>query len=147
MTNFSIRTLDLPTFARHTVGFDRLFDEMNRTFANTRTTGNYPPYNIVRADDTHYVVEVAVAGFAENEVDVEVKENGLFIKGERAKAETEVEYVHKGIGARDFELTFTMADNMEVRAATVKNGILAVAIEHVVPEEAKPKKIAITFAK
>lgn len=147
MTNFSIRTLDLPTFARHTVGFDRLFDEMNRTFANTRTTGNYPPYNIVRADDTHYVVEVAVAGFAENEVDVEVKENGLFIKGERAKADAEVEYVHKGIGARDFELTFTMADNMEVRAATVKNGILAVAIEHVVPEEAKPKKIAITFAK
>ena len=147
MTNFRIDTIDLPTFARHAIGFDRIFNEMNRQFANTRSSDNYPPYNIARLDDTHYVIEVAVAGFAEEEIDVELKDATLIIKGDKPKKENEVDYVHKGISARNFERTFTLADNVEVRAATVKNGILAIALEHVVPEEQKPKKIAITFQK
>jgi len=147
MTNYRIDTIDLPTFARHAIGFDRLFNEMNRTFANSRGSDNYPPYNIARLDDTHYVIEVAVAGFSEEEIDVEVKENQLTVTGKQEKKETEVEYIHKGISARNFERNFTLADNVEVRAATVKNGILAIALEHIVPEEQKPKKIAITFQK
>lgn len=146
MTNFELRTIDLPTFARHAVGFDRLFNEINRTWGNTRAD-NYPPYNIAQLDDTHYVIEVAVAGFAENEIDVEIKDSTLFIKGTKEKKDTDVLYTHKGISTRNFERTFTLADNVEVKGATVKNGILAIALEHVVPEEQKPKKIEITYTK
>jgi molecular chaperone IbpA len=147
MTQFQIRTLDLPTIARHAIGFDRLFDDMNKTFANSRASDNYPPYNIAQLDDTHYVIEVAVAGFAESEIDVELKDQHLIVKGTKEKKDTEITYAHKGISTRNFERDFTLADNVEVRAATVQNGILAIALEHVVPEEQKPKKIAITFTK
>jgi len=151
MTQLEIRTLDLPSFVnqihRQTIGFDRMFEELNRTFANSRTDGNYPPHNVVKLDDTHYVIEVAVAGFNEDEIDVELKENVLTVKGEQAKRDQEVEYLHKGISARNFTRTFPLAEHIEVRGATVKNGILAIALEQVVPEENKPKKIAITFAK
>ena len=147
MTNFEIRTLDIPTFARHAIGFNRLFDEMNRTFANSRSNDNYPPYNIAKLDETHYVIEIAVAGFGEDEIDVELKENSLIVKGTKPKKEQETEYVHKGISTRNFERNFTLADNVEVRAATVQNGVLAIALEQIVPEENKPKKIQITFTK
>ena len=147
MTQFKLSTLDLPTLHRHAIGFDRMFDELNRTFANSRQDGNYPPYNISRLDDTHYVIEVAVAGFKETELDVELKDNILTVTGTQEKKETEVEYLHRGISARNFTRTFTLADDVEVRAANVQNGILAVALEHIVPEEKQAKKIAITFTK
>ena len=150
MTQLQIHTLDLPTFVnqihRQTIGFDSLFEQLNRNFANSKSD-NYPPHNVVKLDDTHYVIEVAVAGFAEDEIDVELKENVLTVKGEQAKKEAEVEYLHKGISARNFVRTFPLAEHIEVRGATVKNGILAVALEQVLPEEQKAKKIAITFAK
>jgi molecular chaperone IbpA len=148
MTQFSIHTIDLPTIARHAIGFDRMFEELNRTFANSRGGDNYPPHNVVQLDDTHFVVEVAVAGFAEEDLDVELKDNVLTVKGERPKAEGETpKYLHKGISARNFTRNFPLAENVQVLGATVKNGILSVALELVVPEEQKPKKIAITFAK
>jgi len=150
MTQLQIHTIDLPTFVnqihRQAIGFDSLFDQLNRQFANSKSD-NYPPHNVVKLDDTHYVIEVAVAGFAEDEIDVELKENVLTVKGEQAKREEEVEYLHKGISARNFTRTFPLAEHIEVRGATVKNGILAIALEQIVPEEDKPKKIAITFAK
>jgi len=147
MTEFTLHTLDLPSLHRHAIGFDRMFEELNRTFANSRSDGNYPPYNIAKLDDSHYVIEVAVAGFKQDEIDVELKDGVLNVKGERAKAETEIEYLHKGISARNFTRIFNLAENVEVRAATVTNGVLAIALEHVVPEEKKAKKIAITYAK
>ena len=147
MTQFTLHTLDLPSLHRHAIGFDNLFEQLNRTFANSKTDGNYPPHNVVKLDDTHFVIELAVAGFAESEIDVELKENVLTVKGERVKSETEVEYLHKGISARNFTRTFPLAEHIEVRGATVQNGILAIALEQVVPEEQKAKKIAITFAK
>ena len=150
MTQLQIHTLDLPTFVnqihRQTIGFDNLFDQLNRQFASSKAD-NYPPHNVVKLDDTHYVIEVAVAGFAENEVDIELKENVLTVKGERAKKDEEVEYLHKGISARNFTRTFPLAEHIQVCGATVQNGILAIALEQVVPEEQKAKKIAITFAK
>jgi molecular chaperone IbpA len=151
MTQLEIRSLDLPAFVnqihRQTIGFDRLFEDLNRTFANSRTDGNYPPHNVVKLDDTHYIIELAVAGFSEKEIDLELKENILTVKGEQIKPEIEVEYLHKGISARNFVRTFPLAEHIEVRGATVKNGILSIALEQVIPEENKPKKIAITFAK
>ena len=147
MTQFEIRTIDLPALHRHAIGFDTLFETLNRTFANSKTDGNYPPHNVVKLDDTHYVIELAVAGFSESEIDLELKENVLTVKGEKAKSETEIEYLHKGISARNFTRTFPLAEHVEVRGATVQNGILAIALEQVVPEEQKAKKIEITLAK
>lgn len=149
MTNFSIRSFDLPALHRHAIGFDQLFDQIERTFANSRGNDNYPPHNVVKLDDSHFVVEVAVAGFKQDEINVELQDGVLTVKGEKAKAEEDKkpEYLHKGISARNFTRTFTLAENVEVRGATVENGILAVALELVIPEEKQPKKIAITFNK
>jgi molecular chaperone IbpA len=146
MTTY-ITTFDLPTLTRHAVGFDRMFNELNRTFASSKTDGNYPPHNVVQLDDTHYQIEVAVAGFAENELDVELKDGLLTVRGQQESKDNEVTYLHKGIGTRNFVRTFPLAEHVEVRGATVKNGILSIALEMVVPEEEKAKKIAITFAK
>jgi len=148
MTNFTLHTFDIPSLHRHAIGFDRVFDELNRAFANSKSDGNYPPYNVVQLNDTQYVIEVAVAGFAETELDVELKDSVLMVKGEKTKEEgSEINYLHKGISNRNFTRNITLAENVEVRGATVKNGILSVALELVIPEEQKPKKIAITFAK
>jgi molecular chaperone IbpA len=122
-----------------------MFEDLNRTFANSKD--NYPPHNIVQLDETNFLIEVAVAGFKQSEIDVELKDNLLTVKGERVKEEAEVEYLHKGISNRNFTRTFPLAENVEVRTATVENGILAVKLELVVPEEKKAKKIAITFQK
>jgi molecular chaperone IbpA len=150
MTNLSIHTIDLPSLHaqlhRHSIGFDQMFEQLNRTFANSKQDGNYPPHNVIKIDETQYAIELAVAGFYENEIDVELKENVLTVKGERKREETDTtEYLHKGISARAFTRSFPLADHMEVKGATVVNGILAISIEHIVPEEQKPKKIAITF--
>jgi len=148
MTNLTLHTFDFPSLHRHAIGFDRLFDELNRTFANSRSD-NYPPHNIAQLDDTHFVVEVAVAGFKESEVDVELKDKVLIVKGEKPKDEDAptIKYLHKGLSARNFTRTFTLADHVEVRAATIENGVLAIALELVTPEEDQPKKIAITYKK
>ena len=149
MTNLQIHTLDLPSFVnqvhRQTIGFDRMFDELNRQFANSRQD-NYPPHNVVKLDDTHYVIEVAVAGFAQDEVNVELKENVLTVTGEQAKQNNEIEYLHKGISTRNFVRTFPLAEHIEVRGATIRDGILSIALEHIIPEAMKPKTIAITYA-
>ena len=148
MTNFSLSTLDLPTLHRHAIGFDRIFNELNRTFANSKNDGNYPPYNIVNLPGDKYVIEVAVAGFHESELDVEVKDNILSVKGTKnADVQTKIDYLHKGISDRNFVRTFTLNPDIQVKGATVKNGILAIALELVVPEEQRPKKIAIAFQK
>ncbi len=150
MTQLQIHTIDLPTFVnqmhRHAIGFDSLFSELNRNFANSKSD-NYPPHNVIRLDDTHHVIEIAVAGFAENEIDIELKDSVLTVRGDQAKKDEEIEYLHKGLSTRNFERTFRLADNTEVRGATVKNGILTIALEHIVPDEQKAKKVQITFAK
>jgi molecular chaperone IbpA len=146
MTNaLTLSSFDLPTLHRYAIGFDRVFEDLNRTFANSRQDGAYPPYNIAKLDETHYVVELAVAGFSESELDIELKENVLTVRGNKVEKTGEPEYLHRGIGSRNFTRTFTLADNMKVCGATVTNGILAIALEQVVPEEQKPKKISITF--
>jgi molecular chaperone IbpA len=145
MTTY-ITTFDLPTLARHAVGFDRLFTTLNRNFANSKVNDNYPPHNIVQIDETHYAIQLAVAGFAEDELEIEYKDNVLTVKGDQ-KQKDELTYHYRGISSRAFTRSFPLADHMEVRGATVVNGILAISIEHMIPEEEKAKKIAITFTK
>jgi molecular chaperone IbpA len=147
MTQFEFKTLDLPTLHRHVIGFDRVFDEINRTFSNSRNAGTYPPYNISKLDETHFLVEVAVAGFAENELDVSLNDQRLTVTGKKAEPDSAAEYLHRGISARDWERVFTLGPDHEVRGAVVKNGILSIAVEHVLPDEKKPRKIAITYTK
>jgi molecular chaperone IbpA len=145
MKQVYVNSLDIPTLQRFAVGFDRMFDELSRT-AGTLNASNYPPYNIIRRSETEYAVEVAVAGFEENELDVEVVNNELVITGNKTMEAT-AEYLHQGIAGRDFVRTFALFENVEVKGAQVKNGILTVTLEHLIPESAKPKKIAITFQK
>ena len=147
MKQVYINTLDIPSIQRFAVGFDRMFDELSRT-AGTLNASNYPPYNIIKETETIWKIEVAVAGFDESELDVEIVNNELVVTGAVNKEnKVETQYLHQGIAGRDFERTFALAENVEVKGARVKNGILTVTLEHFVPESAKPKKIAITFQK
>ena len=145
MKQVYVNTLDIPSIQRFAVGFDRMFDELSRT-AGTLNATYYPPYNIIKESETIYKIEVAVAGFEESELDVETVDNELIIKGNKA-IEANGEYLHQGIAGRDFVRTFALFENVEVKGADVKNGILTVTLEHIIPESAKPKKIAITFQK
>lgn len=147
MKQVYVNSLDIPSISRFAVGFDRMFDELTKT-AGTLNSTNYPPYNIIKSGENTYVIEVAVAGFEESELDVEVKNGELIVKGEKQSREEDgPEYLHQGIAYRNFLRTFALAENVEVKGASVKNGVLAVTLEHIVPESAKPKKIAITFQK
>ena len=146
MKQVYVNSLDIPQLQRFAVGFDRMFDELART-AGTLNATNYPPYNIIKETETIWKIEVAVAGFEESELDVEIISNELIVTGAKEKATDPVNDLHQGIGGRDFERTFALAENVEVKGASVKNGILTVTLEHTLPESAKPKKIAITFQK
>jgi molecular chaperone IbpA len=145
-------TLDLPTLHRSFVGFDQLFEEINRSFTVSKQD-NYPPHNIIRTGDTRYVIEMAVAGFMETELDIETVTNNygqnvLTIKGERKREEdTERQYLHRGLATRNFERSFPLNENVEILNATVANGILSINLEHKVPDTQKAKKVAITYSK
>ena len=139
--------LDMPSILRQAVGFDQIFNELHKNIG-PNTSNNYPPYNIIKKNDTTYSIEVAVAGFDEEELDVEVENGQLHVIGDASnRAESDNEYLHQGIALRNFDRTFTIAENVEIKGAVVKNGLLAIDMEHIIPESAKPKKIAITFQK
>ena len=143
-----ILTIDIPSLNRRFIGFDQFFDELERTFSVPNKQDNYPPHNIIKTGENQFQIELAVAGFDENELDVSLSSRVLTIRGERLRdSDAEWQYLHRGIAARDFERTFPLSDNVEVRGVTVKNGIMTVSLELIVPETEKAKKIAITFAK
>ena len=146
MNTHTLAKFDLTPLHRATIGFDRLFDSLDRQFANSVST-SYPPYNIIKTSEDAYQIEIAVAGFREDELDVQVKDAILTVTGEQKRDEEDVAYLHKGISARSFNRTFTLGDHVEVKGATVINGLLVIDLERELPEEAKPKKIAITFQK
>jgi len=145
-------TLDLPTLHRSFVGFEQLFEEINRSFQMSKQD-NYPPHNIIRTGDNRYIIEMAVAGFLENELDIETVTNGygqnvLTIRGQRQRDDdASWQYLHRGLATRNFERSFPLNENVEIVGATVSNGILTVTLEHKVPETQKPKKVAITYSK
>ncbi len=142
-----VTTLDLPNFTRATIGFDRLFNEMERSFANSASSGNYPPYNIVQINDDEYMISIAVAGFGMDNLDVTQDGNELQIEGKQPVGSEETNYLHKGIGTRNFKRNFTLAEHVHVENATLELGMLNVHLVREVPEELKPKSISITQVK
>lgn len=135
-------TNSLAQLNRALIGFDRIFNDVERRFANSPQT-NYPPYNILQHDENSFEIEVAVAGFDKEDISIEVDQNHLTIKGQRLKEDDATKYVHRGLAARDFERTFTMADHIEVGDAELTNGILRVKLTRIIPEALKPRLIAI----
>ena len=145
-----LTTLDLSPFYRNSIGIDRLFDRMiNQIDTAAASTTNYPPYNLVKTGDNTYEIQVAVAGFTQGEVTVNVNEGQLIITGEKLSTDLPEGHVyeHQGISARRFIRTFTLADYVEVTSAQSRDGILTVSLERQVPEALQPKTIAITYEK
>ena len=124
------------------VGFDNIFNELEKLVDGTAPTRNtsFPPHNIIKLDDNKYVVEMAVAGFGQDEVDVEIHDGTLIVKGEK-KDQTEVDYLYRGIATRSFTKSIRLNDSIEVRGAQFKDGILRIALENIIPEHKKPRKI------
>ena len=141
-------SLDLPTLHRFTVGFDHQLDDLMRfARAMSDNTAKYPPYNVLRLSDNSYAIEVAVAGFAEDELTVEVQKNVLTIQGQKVESVDSPEYLYKGIGTRSFARQIPLAEGIEVKGAKVQNGVLTIELDRVIPEEDQPKRIAITSTK
>ena len=143
-----MRTLDLTPLYRSTVGFDRLFSLLD-SFGGLDAAPTYPPYNIERTGENAYRISVAVAGFTDKEINIEVKENTLTIRGEKQVSEKEEngETLYQGIAARAFERRFQLADHVEVKGATLENGLLHVDLVREIPEAMKPRQIPIGGAK
>ncbi|WP_407520636.1 Hsp20 family protein [Methylobacterium oryzisoli] len=138
-----MRQFDLAPLYRSTVGFDRLFSALDQ-FVSAESAPTYPPYNIERTGETAYRITVAVAGFTDQDLSIEVRENALTIKGERKAAETRKgEFLHQGIAARSFERRFQLADHVQVTGAALENGLLHVDLVREIPEAKKPRQIQI----
>tara|TARA_B100000927_G_scaffold289607_1_gene286577 strand:+ start:1308 stop:1754 length:447 start_codon:yes stop_codon:yes gene_type:complete len=137
-----LTTLDLPTFARATVGFDRMFEELGREFANSKSSG-YPPYNVVQDNEDEYTISLAIAGFSMEDLDITLEKNVLTIEGTSPDTPDPLTYLHRGIGNRNFRRQFTLAAHIEVEGADLENGMLHVNLKRNIPEDQKPKKINI----
>jgi molecular chaperone IbpA len=138
----AITRFDTQALNRALIGFDQLFNNVERRFAN-QVQNNYPPYNVLKHDENHFEIEIAVAGFEKEDITIEVDQDQLIIKGQRLKDEDADKYLHRGLAARDFERSWTLAEYMEVGDAELTNGILSVKLTRIVPEALKPRLIAI----
>jgi molecular chaperone IbpA len=139
-----MRSFDLAPLYRSTVGFDRLFSLLDNVAGGAETSPGYPPYNIERVGENEYRITVAVAGFGENDLNIEVKEGSLTVRGEKvAGEEKKGEVLHQGIAARAFERRFQLADHVQVTGASLENGLLHVELVREVPEAKKPRIIPI----
>ena len=143
MVNTTLTTHPFDRVKTYSIGFDRMFDTLFDE--SSVATTNYPPYNIVKVDDEHYAIQIAVAGFSKDDIEIESKENTLVIKTKEKKEELvdDTEYLHKGISNRAFTRSFTIADDVVVKGAAYENGLLNVELERIIPEEKKPRKIFI----
>ena len=138
-----MRTVDYSPFYRATVGFDRVFDLLDSVSSQSAANG-YPPYNIEKAGDNAYRIVMAVAGFAEAELNVTQKENELLVTGQTAQADQdEKQYLYRGIAGRNFERRFQLADHVKVTGAKLANGLLTIELQREIPEEKKPRAIPV----
>ena len=139
-----MRTFDFAPLYRSTVGFDRLFSTLDQLVGMEGAAPNYPPYDIERTGDDAYRISVAVAGFADSDLSIEAKENTLTIRGEKqTNEETTGDLLYQGIAARHFERSFQLADYVEVRSASLENGLLLIDLVREIPEVMKPRVIPI----
>ena len=134
-------------FKPFSVGFDNLFDDFDRMLSfNSASINHYPPYNIRKVNDTDYVIELAVAGFGKKDIEVKSVENTLTIKSKDKKEEVldkDEDILHRGISQRSFTRSFTVAEDVVVKGADLKDGLLSVKLERIIPDEKKPKIIDI----
>ncbi len=141
-------TNSLAQLNRALVGFDRLFDTFETRFAN-QLANNYPPHNVVKTGEYHYSIEIAVAGFKKHEIAVEVEQDVITVRGssETPNESTARQYLHRGLSSRDFERSWQLAEHMVVKGAEIKDGILTISLEYVIPEEKKARVIDIVEVK
>ena len=125
----------------YAVGFDRMFDNLNRYVDNNMTSTGFPPYNIRKEGDYSYVIEMALAGFGKEDIEVEVAENTLSVRSDKKNDDNDT--VYRGISYRRFDRKFTLADDIIVNGASLENGMLTIELERVVPEEKKPRLIEV----
>ena len=145
----TLRSFDIPALTKFGIGFDNMFDELLRVNAQQSNT-NYPPYNVVQLHEDEYMISVAVAGFGYDNLSVTKDNNFLIIEGKEYQTDSEQiapHYLHKGISNRDFRREFKLADHVEIENAHLELGILNIYLKRQVPEEQKPKSIAITYTK
>jgi molecular chaperone IbpA len=141
-----MRNLDFAPLYRATVGFDRIADLMDRVLSSDVAQPTYPPYNIEKTAEDAYRISIAVAGFAPEELSVEVKDGNLHVAARKAAEDTDRIYLHRGIATRAFERRFALADHVRVSGAVHENGMLHVDLVREVPEAMKPRRIEITRA-
>ena len=130
---------DFGNFRRSSVGFDRLFDMLENSSIGGE---NYPPFDLIKVDDNRYRIEVAVAGFGKDDIEITSQQNQLLVRGQKGD-ENGSNYVHRGIANRSFERRFALADHIQVRGADLKDGMLAIELVREIPEAMKPRKIEI----
>jgi len=143
-----VTRFDTAALNKALVGFDRLFDTFETRFASQLST-NYPPHNIIKTDETHYQIEIAVAGFKKDEINVEVEQDMLTVRGESItpSESMEIVYLHRGLSKRNFARSWQLAEHMIVNGAEIKDGILTITLEYVIPEEKKARVIDIVEIK
>ena len=137
-----MRSFDFTPLYRSTVGFDRLFDLLDAAAKGDAGAG-YPPYNIERVDNDRYRISVAAAGFSDDDLSVEVREDVLVVKGERQEQGDDKAFLHQGIAGRSFERRFQLAEHVKVTGADLHNGLLNIDLEREIPEAKKPRRIEI----
>lgn len=140
----NLQRIDSQSLNKILVGFDRIFDTLEPRFMN-QLNSNYPPHNIIRVDDYNYIIEVAIAGFKKEEIVVSIEQEILTITGSKNKTDDSgLQYLHRGLSSRDFVRSFTLAEHIVVKNAVISDGILSIKLEHIIPEEKKPRLIEIT---
>ncbi|MGX9356066.1 Hsp20 family protein [Roseobacteraceae bacterium S113] len=142
-----MRNFDLAPLYRATVGFDALADMMDRVLAAETNHPSYPPYNIEKTAEDQYQISIAVAGFSDADLSVEVKENALVVSARKGDDATERSYLHRGIATRSFERRFHLADHVRVTGASHTDGMLHIALEREIPEALKSRRIEIATSK
>ena len=138
-----MNTLDLTPFYRSSIGFDQLASMLDSTLRSESSGNGYPPYNIEVIDDNKYEITLAVSGFSENELDIQVENKALTVRGNKAEDNLERNYLHKGIASRAFERKFNLADYVEITSANLTDGLLRISLIKEIPEVMKPKRINI----
>ena len=138
-----MRSFDLAPLYRATVGFDQIADMMDRVFANDVSQSSYPPYNIEKTDENAYRISIAVAGFAADDLNVEVRDGAVIVSAKKADEDDSRTYLHRGIATRAFERKFTLADHVRVDGASHLDGMLHIDLVREIPEALKPRRIEI----
>ncbi len=142
-----MRTFDFAPLNRASIGFDQIADLMDRVLTNEASQSSYPPYNIEKLAEDAYRISIAVAGFSDEDLSVEVKENSLVISARKIEDDKERTYLHRGIATRAFERRFHLADHIRVTGASHENGMLHIELQREIPEALKPRRIEIASSK